>query len=132
MRKLLWLVVVLMVVSCGRKEPPQVMLDAGEPELVLLHVLDAAPSKKLEIQLAGGQGAVGYQMERAEMDPYCKCPSMWQRYYEEPPQPKNSTRVLKKMIRLEVGGHDYVYRLRAIDAFGRLGKWSKILRADVK
>ena len=124
MRKFLCLcVLVLVVTGCGRKEAPQAIVDAGPPEMVSLKVIDADPSKKLVIQLAGGEGGVGYQMERAEIDPYCNCPSMWLRYHEEPAQPLNNSRLLEKMIRLEVGGHDYVYRLRAVDATGRLGVW---------
>ena len=129
---LLFVVVLLMAAGCGRKEPPQVMVDAGPPEIATLNVIDADPSNKIEIELVGGKGGVGYQIDRAEMDPYCKCPAMWQRYYEEPPQVINNTRKLQKMIRLEVGGHDYVYRFRAIDALGRLGAWSKSIQADVK
>ena len=124
MRKILWLCISLLVVTgCGRKEAPQAMVDAGPPEILSLKVVKADPSRKLVIQLAGGEGGVGYQIERAEMDPYCKCPSMWLSYYEEPALPVNNSRVLEKMIRLEVGGHDYVYRLRAVDAAGRLGAW---------
>jgi len=128
----LLLAVLLLATACGRKEPPQVMVDTGPPEIATLNVIDANPSNKVEIELVGGEGGVGYQIDRAEMDPYCKCPSVWQRYYEEPPQVKNNTRKLKKMIRLEVGGHDYVYRFRAIDALGRLGAWSKQLKVDTK
>ncbi len=133
MRKFLLLCAMLLVmVGCGRKEPPQVLVDAGPPQITSLNVIDADPSRKLEIQLAGGEGGVGYQMERAEMDPYCKCPSAWLRYYEEPPLARNNTRVLLKMIRLEVGGHDYVYRLRAIDAVGRLGAWRRFAQKKEK
>ncbi len=127
MRKCLLLCLTILVVAgCGRKEPTQAIVDVGPPEIATLNIVDADPSKKLEIQLAGGQGGVGYQMDRAEMDPYCKCPSTWFRYYEEPPLARNNTKVLQKMISLEVAGHDYVYRLRAIDAAGRLGAWKKL------
>jgi hypothetical protein len=127
MYKMIWLSMVLLVVSgCGRKEAPQALVDAGPPTIVSLQVMDAEPSKKLAIRLGGGEGGIGYQMERAEMDPYCKCPSEWRRYYEEPTQTLNYTRVLERMIRLEVGGHDYVYRLRAVDATGRLGAWRRL------
>lgn len=127
MRKfLLLLLTLLLMVGCGRKEPPQVIVDADMPEIALLKETDAYPSKKLEIQLAGGAGGVGYQMERAEMDPYCKCPSVWRRYYEEPPLERNNTQVLQKMIRMQVGGNDFAYRLRAIDAAGRLGVWQRL------
>ncbi|MDQ6954815.1 MAG: hypothetical protein Q9M20_05170 [Mariprofundaceae bacterium] len=133
MRKILFLCMTLLVVTgCGRKEPPQALVDAGPPEIASLKVTDAEPSKKLEIQLAGGEGGVGYQIDRAEMDPYCKCPSTWLRYYEEPPLPRNNTRLLQKMIRSVVADHDYVYRLRAIDAAGRLGVWSKPIQTTVK
>jgi len=127
MRKCLLLCLTILVVAgCGRKEPAQAIVESDPPSIASIKVLDADPSKQLQIQLAGGAGGVGYQMDRAEMDPYCKCPSTWLRYYEEYPLPRNNTKELHKMIRLEVGGHDYVYRLRAIDAAGRLGAWKKL------
>ena len=122
----LFMMVALLMAGCGRKEPPQAIIESDKPVIASLKVVNAAPSNKLEIRLAGGAGGVGYQIDRAEMDPYCKCPSMFQRYYEEPPMVQNYNRLLKKMIRLEVGGHDYVYRVRAIDAAGRLGAWQRI------
>jgi len=132
MRNFLVLLVTLFVmVGCGRKEPPQAIVDAGAPEIVSLKVTDAETSKKLDIQLAGGAGGVGYQIDRAEMDPYCKCPTLWIRYYEEPPLERNHSRVLEKMLRLELADHNYVYRLRAIDAAGRLGAWQR-LASEVK
>ncbi len=127
MRNMMLLILgVLLMAGCGRKEPPQAIVDTTAPVVATLKVIDADPSKKLEIQLAGGAGGVGYQIERAEMDPYCKCPSVWRRYYEEPPLEKNNTRMLQKMIRMEVSGNDFVYRLRAIDAAGRLGSWHRL------
>lgn len=124
MRKFLLLcLTILMVTGCGRKEPPQAIVEADPPAIASIQVIDADPSKQLKIRLAGGAGGVGYQMDRAEMDPYCKCPSTWLRYYEEYPLPRNNSKALQKMIRLEVGGHDFVYRMRAIDAAGRLGAW---------
>ncbi|MBL4759498.1 MAG: hypothetical protein JKY80_01405 [Mariprofundaceae bacterium] len=127
MRNFLLLVLgVLLMAGCGRKEPPQAIVDAAPPAIEAIKIIDADPSKKLEIQLTGGAGGVGYQIERAEMDPYCKCPAVWRRYYEEPPLERNNSRVLPKMIRMQVVGNDFVYRLRAIDAAGRLGSWHKL------
>jgi len=122
----------LLLAGCGRKEPPQVIVDASPPEIATLNISDAKTSKKIELQLTGGQNGVGYQIDRAEMDPYCKCPSLWQRYYEEPPQLKNNTRTLQRMLRLNEGKHDYTFRLRAIDNVGRLGSWSKPIQASAK
>jgi len=133
MRNIMLLVLgMLLMAGCGRKEPPQAIVEATPPEIASLKIINADPSKKLEIQLAGGAGGVGYQIERAEMDPYCKCPGVWRRYYEEPPLLRNNTRVLEKMIRLEKGGHTYVFRLRAIDDVGRLGSWSKNIQENTK
>jgi len=123
---LLLFLALLLMAGCGRKEPPQVIVSADAPEIASIKIMDAERTRKLEIQLADGAGGVGYQMERAEMDPYCKCPSVWRRYYEEPPLERNNTRVLQKIIRLEVGGNDFTYRLRAIDALGRLGAWQRL------
>jgi len=123
---LLLFLALLLIAGCGRKEPPQVIVSSDAPEIASIKIMDAERTRKLEIQLADGAGGVGYQMERAEMDPYCKCPSVWRRYYEEPPLERNNTRVLQKIIRLEVGGNDFTYRLRAIDALGRLGAWQRL------
>ncbi|MDX8398387.1 MAG: hypothetical protein R8K49_08730 [Mariprofundaceae bacterium] len=134
MRNFLMLVMGLLVlVGCGRKEAPQVIVDASPPVIESLNIIDIPPSnKKLEMKISGGEGGVGYQMERAEMDPYCKCPGMWERYYEEYVRDVNATKILQKIFRLNVGGHDYVYRVRAIDSVGRLGPWSQTIKASQK
>ena len=122
----------LLIVGCGRKEPPQAWMDKGEPRILSIEVINAVPSKKLNIELGGGEGGVGYQLERAEIDPICKCPSTWGRYYEEPPTRRNEGKTLQKMIRLDLASHQYVYRLRAIDALGRLSDWSQTIQLKAK
>jgi len=142
MRKLLFIVLTaLLVVGCGRKEAPQTWfdpsepeqawLDKGEPRIATLDITDAAPSKRLSIELSGGEGGVGYQLQRAEMDPFCQCPGTWHPYYEEPPLRRNEGKTLEKMLRFELGSHAYVYRLRAIDALGRLSPWSETILLDM-
>jgi len=128
----LLLLAAFVMVGCGRKEPPQAWVDKGEPNIAVFKVIDAGPSKKIHLQLAGGEGGVGYQIQRAELDPYCHCPSEWQPYTEIPPSRSNLDKPLERMLRLEKNGHYFAYRIRATDALGRLGKWSQTLQADKK
>jgi len=124
------LLAAFVMAGCGRKEPPQAWIDKGEPRIAVLKVINAQSSKKVRIELADGEGGVGYQIERSELDPYCQCPSTWHPFAEVPPSRKNLDKTLERMLRLEIGGHYYVYRIRAIDALGRLGKWSQTIQAD--
>ncbi len=127
---LLVLMAVWALVACGRKEPPQAWIDKGEPYMENLELISAGPSKKMMVTLAGGEGGVGYQLERAEMDPYCQCPTAWSPYHEEVPQRKNQGKALERILRFEISGHYYLYRVRAMDALGRLGAWSQTLKQE--
>jgi len=126
------LLAMYMVVGCGRKEPPQAWIDKGQPRIDALKVTNAISSKRVTLTLAGGEGGLGYQVERSELDPYCQCPSTWTPFAELPPARRNEGTPLDRMLVFEIGGHYYAYRIRAIDALGRLGKWSKTLQADEK
>ncbi|MDQ6953087.1 MAG: hypothetical protein Q9M15_06145 [Mariprofundaceae bacterium] len=133
MRKLcLILLAAWLITGCGRKEPPQAWIDKGEPRIAKLELIEAGPSKKLQLQLADGEGGVGYQIERSEIDPYCQCPSTWKPFTEIPPARSNEGKTLERMLRFEISGHYFLYRVRAMDALGRLGQWSETFKADEK
>jgi len=133
MRKLCLIVLAAwLMTGCGRKEPPQAWIDKGEPRIASITVVKAGTSKKLQIELADGEGGVGYQLERSEIDPYCQCPSTWHAFTEIPPSRSNEGKILERVLRFEISGHYFLYRVRAVDALGRLGKWSETFKADEK
>ncbi|MFQ5582615.1 MAG: hypothetical protein ACE5F3_08340 [Mariprofundaceae bacterium] len=130
MRKLLFFTLIagLMLTACGRKQMPQVVAE-HPPQIAELQHAVVGNSLKLTLRLTGGSDGVGYQIDRTEMDPYCKCPGFWKRYREEYPAVKNADRELTQMINLRTGKVEYVFRIRAIDGLGRLGPWSKPIQA---
>ena len=131
MRKflLLFIMAAFVLAGCGRKEPPQPVADNAPPAIVSLKHVASGNSLRLEIEMSGGSGGIGYQVDRAEMDPYCKCPGTWRRHYEELPNPQNFDSPLVQVFNLRGGDIEYVFRVRAIDALGRFSEWSKPIRA---
>lgn len=132
MRKfvLLFVVAAFVLVGCGRKEPPQPMVDNAPPVIISVKHMVAENTLQLTIRMSGGSGGIGYQIDRAEMDPYCKCPGIWRRHYEELPSPKNFDRPsISQLLNLRGGDIEYVFRVRAIDALGRFSEWSKPIHA---
>ncbi len=129
-RPWLWLIIAaLLFTACGRKEAPQVMASNTPPKISKLAISHSENVMKLTFHLDGGVGGIGYQLDRAELDPYCKCPDMWRRYFEQQPHSLNTGKEITKVIRMEAGTHRFLYRLRAIDSEGRLGAWSKTIHA---
>jgi len=119
----------MLLAGCGRKEPPQVLAKGAPPQIVELTHEVNGPALVLNFRLLGSERGVGYQIDRAEMDPYCKCPSMWRRYYDQPALPQQVNTPLKKLISL--GSYrQFLFRIRAVDADGNLGKWSKPMHAQ--
>ena len=114
--------------ACGRKEAPQIIRGAP-PQIAELHHEISGNSLKLQLRLVGGEEGVGYQIDRAEVDPYCKCPGMWRRYYELLPHPRHANKPLTRLINLRSSGQAYFFRIRAVDGLGRLGPWSKPIHA---
>ncbi len=122
----------LILSACGRKEAPQPEAVKTMPVIAQLNVDHTEEVVRLRLRLEGGRGAIGYQLDRAELDPYCKCPDMWRRYYELPPSPNNRDKELVKVIRTEAADRRYLYRLRAVDSEGHLGHWSKVIQVETK
>jgi len=132
MRKTLLLLMIagIVLTACGRKEPPQPVAENAPPAIVSIESVIAGNSLKLDITLSGGKGGIGYQIDRAEIDPYCKCPGFWRRYYEEVPNSKNFERAsMPQLINLRGGDFEYAFRVRAVDILGRFSEWSKPIRA---
>jgi len=122
----------LLLTACGRKEMPQVVASDGPPEIAQLNVESTFKVVRMNLRLKGGHSGIGYQIDRAELDPYCNCPDRWQRYFEQQPSPLNADKEIVKVFRTEQGDHQFLYRLRAIDGEGRLGTWSKVIHTEVQ
>lgn len=129
-----WLVplaAILLLAGCGRKEAPQIMSDSSfKPEIVgLTHTFDVN-ILQLEFSLKGSPAGVGYQIDRAEVDPYCNCPGFWRRYDERFPNPKLLEEPIKKLISVKVKNRAFLFRIRAYDDAGNIGPWSKMIRGQ--
>jgi predicted small lipoprotein YifL len=123
-------VTLLALAGCGRKEPPVPMAVSAPPAIVSIKHSVHVNTLELDLVLTGGgEGGVGYQIDRAPIDPYCNCPGFWRRYREVPAQRALVGANTKVLIDLRGGTIAYAYRIRAVDAIGRLGPWSKIIQA---
>jgi len=131
MRNGIWvlLMAVLVLGGCGRKEAPQIIHDAQPPRLVGLQHELSGMVLKLGFELVGNPEGVGFQIDRAEMDSYCKCPGLWRRYLEQLPSPQNIGVPITKILKLRTPNVEYVFRVRAVDMTGQLGPWGKIIHA---
>lgn len=126
---LLLVIMALLLTACGRKELPQLAASNTPPAIKQLNIDHSENVMRLSFYLNGGVGGIGYQLDRAELDPYCKCPDMWQRYFEQQPHSLNQGKEITKVIRMEAAKHRFLYRLRAVDSEGHLGAWSKTIHA---
>ncbi|MDQ6959588.1 MAG: hypothetical protein Q9M27_01055 [Mariprofundaceae bacterium] len=129
MRKtlILFMMTGVFLAACGRKEMPQV--DTGKPPHIeaLKHDM-AGNSLRLTFAILGGAGPVGYQIDRAEIDPHCNCPGFWQRFFEQPAIRGQKGKVLSHTLNLRTYKRAFAFRIRAVDFFGNLGAWSNAIR----
>ncbi len=119
----------LLLAGCGRKEAPTLAAAGTPPQILNLKHEVNGGSLKLEFILAGSPEGVGYQIDRTEVDPYCGCPGMFRRYFEQPPFPGQVGKPLIKLINLKSTEREFVFRIRAVDAEGNLGAWSAPIHA---
>jgi len=120
------------MISCGRKEPPQVIGEGPPPAIAeMTHEIEGNVLI-LNLRLLGGADGIGYQVDRTEIDPYCKCPGFWRRFFERPPMLEQAGKLLQRNINLKTTVKEYVFRIRAVDGLGRLGPWSKPFRAQAE
>lgn len=124
------LLLALLVAGCGRKEPPQVLDPSAAPQVADLNYEVTGPALVLSFRLLGNPKGVGYQIDRAEMDPYCKCPGFWRRYFEQEPLARQVNVDIQKNINLRTLSKQFVFRIRAVDVDGRLGEWSEPIHAQ--
>lgn len=126
MRKTILILAMLALVlgGCGRKEPPQAIADAPAPKFAMFKHSVESNALYLTMKITGGSYGVGYQVDRSEIDPSCKCPSFWRRFYEEVPSKKHFNKEISKLIGLKQN-REYAFRVRAIDALGRFSEWTR-------
>jgi hypothetical protein len=132
MRKFLLLIAIMALVltGCGRKEAPQPIINDAPPVIAKISHEVVGNSLKIELSLEGGSHGIGYQIDRTEIDPYCKCPGFWRRYHEATPKSENFGKSsLTQLIVLKGMDVEYAFRVRAIDALGRFSDWSQVIRA---
>ncbi len=113
--------------ACGRKEMPQVDTDKPPHIEGLKHDM-AGNSLRLTFVLNGGTGPVGYQIDRAEIDPHCNCPAFWRRFYGQPAIREQKGQVLTHTLNLQTYKRAFAFRIRAVDSLGNLGAWSTPIR----
>ena len=131
MQRGIWVVLVLALAlsGCGRKEAPQAVMEGAKPALTDLRHEVNGNILELYFSLQGSPEGVGYQIDRAEIDPYCDCPGMWRRYLAQEPMPKQVDKPHTRFINLKTTKRTFAFRIRAVDAAGNLGPWSPIIRA---
>ena len=131
MRNVLFVAVILSLalIGCGRKEAPQPIINDAPPSITKISHEVVGNSLKIELSLEGGSHGIGYQIDRTEIDPYCKCPGFWRRFHEATPKSENFGKSsLTQLIVLKGMDVEYAFRVRAIDALGRFSDWSEVIR----
>ncbi|MDQ6969869.1 MAG: hypothetical protein Q9M16_05120 [Mariprofundus sp.] len=129
---LVLLLLALTLNACGRKEAPQVIVDGSvtTPQIADLRHEVIGSVLRMDFVLKGDAQGVGYQIDRTKIDPYCQCPGFWRRFFEQRAQAKQVGAKSYKMIHMKDYTTELVFRIRAIDAAGNLGPWSKIIHAQ--
>lgn len=131
MQRGIWILLAaaLVVSGCGRKEAPQIISEGAKPELTNFRYEQTGNVLQLYFVLKGDPAGVGYQIDRAEIDPICKCPGIWRRYLEQAPMAKNMGEEITRLINLKTTKREFAYRIRAFDDAGNLGAWSQPVQA---
>jgi len=124
------LLLAVALTGCGHKEAPHPAgNNEAKPQIVDLANIVNGSVLRLDFILKGDARGVGFQIDRAQIDPYCQCPGFWRRYLEQMPRHELANTKTYKMIHLKNTTVEYLFRIRAVDAFGNLGPWSKIIHA---
>ncbi len=132
-RRSIWLCLVVAVLlnGCGRKEVPQnIVDDAVTPQIVGLQHKVVGNVLRLDFVLKGSSEGVGYEIDRTQVDPYCQCPGFWRRFFEQPALARQVNEKGYRIINLKTDAIEFLFRIRAVDAVGNFGPWSKLIRAQ--
>jgi len=131
MRVGLVLVLALTLNACGRKEVPLVMTG----EAIAIPQIDDLQTKvignvlRMDFVLKGDAQGVGYEIDRTQLDPYCHCPGMWRRFFEQPALKRQANQAAYRIINLKTDKIEFLFRIRAVDVSGNFGPWSKMIHA---
>jgi len=117
----------LLFAGCGQKTSLIVYDDSAPlPEISrLAHNISDDGTLSLRLDILGGSGAVAYQIDRAVIDPDCKCIGHWLRYYESSPSQQRLG--LERHIKTNTNTA-YAFRLRIEDSLSRRSEWSKVIK----
>jgi len=116
--------------ACGRKETPvPVVPENAKPQIQNLESEIAGNILKLSFTLTGNPAGMGYQIDRTQIDPYCKCPGFWRRYYDQQPLSHLANDNTAKNLNLKTDKIEYLFRIRAVDQNGSFGPWSRAIHA---
>ena len=131
MRIKLLLLALLLFGACGKKTA-LIVYDDSTPAPKLANVSSVVEGDVLSLTLniSNGGGAVLYQIDRAEVDPTCRCIDHWFRFYESSGNAQRSG--LQRNIKLRQPSTTYAFRVRAVDSLGRKSDWSKVFKAKAK
>jgi len=117
----------LLLFGCGKKTSLIVFDDTQpKPELINLSSQISEQMLQLKLGVTGGNGAVSYQIDRAEIDAGCQCMHQWFRYYESSPSSKRVG--LERNIKIRHSDIAYAFRVRVMDSLARSSDWSKVIR----
>jgi len=132
MRRLLFAACLAMA-GCGMKAPPvAVDPNAPPPAIEDFSWSHEKTAVRFVFRLTGGAGGVGYEIDRARIDPVCRCPTMWRRYFEQVPSASLRGKKIVRLLKLRKQGVVYLFRIRAVDAEGRFGRWIGPIRAEAE
>lgn len=120
----------LLLTACGRKEVPQVINgESVAPQISDLRSEVVGNVLRMDFTLVGDTQGVGYEIDRTQEDPYCQCPGMWRRFYEQPALARQVNKAAYRIINLKTDKIEFLFRIRAVDVIGNFGPWSKMIRA---
>ena len=121
---------IVLLGACGKKTG-LIVYDDSTPEPTIAALSSEVSGQMLQLQLdiAGGSGAVVYQIDRAKIDPNCQCINNWLRYYESSPSTQRTG--LQRNIKIRQPEIAYAFRVRVMDSIGRKSAWSKVIKVNV-
>ncbi|MDQ7004547.1 MAG: hypothetical protein Q9N67_06390 [Ghiorsea sp.] len=129
--RLFALALIFLLAGCGLKTGLIVYDDLSpEPQLASISHQVIGNAVQIQLSIIGGSDTVVYQIDRAKVDPDCKCVNDWLRYYESSPSTQRHD--LKRNIKLQHVDETYAFRVRVMDSLGRKSDWSKVFQVKAE